>query len=184
MGKRVQFDLFGINEAAKVYDLPGKGEVDFQKTRRERDDRVIQEAIQILERRFREKHPDGDGKLTSPQRVADYLRLKYAELSYEVFSVTWLDSQHVVLQHEELFRGTLDSASVYPRELVRRAVELGAGVCLLSHNHPSGEVEPSQADRKITSRIVEVLGLIDVKVLDHLVVGSTGYTSFAERGLL
>ncbi|MGL6253336.1 MAG: JAB domain-containing protein, partial [Billgrantia desiderata] len=80
MGKRAQIDLFGINEAAKVYDHPGKGVVDWQKTRRERDDRVIQEAIQILERRFSEKHSDGAMPLTSPIRVVDYLKLKYAEL--------------------------------------------------------------------------------------------------------
>lgn len=184
MEKRAQFDLFGINEAAKVYNLPGKGGVDLQEARRQREDRVIQEAIEILERRFSEKHPEGDLKLTRPERVVDYLRLKYAELPYEVFSITWLDTQHQVLQHEEMFRGTIDSAMVYPREVVRRAIELSASACLLSHNHPSADVEPSQADRNITSTIVKTLGLIDVKVLDHLVVGSTGYTSFAERGLM
>jgi|TARA_B100000929_G_scaffold288041_1_gene275760 DNA repair protein RadC len=184
MEKRAQFDLFGINEAAKVYTLPGKGEVDLQKAHEDRENRVIQEAIEILERRFKEQRPDGDVKLTTPVRVADYLRLKYGELPYEVFSITWLDNQHAVLQHEELFRGTLDSASVYPREVVRRAIEMNAGACILSHNHPSGEVEPSQADRKITSRIVDTLGLIDVKVLDHFVVSGTSYMSFAERGII
>lgn len=120
---------------------------------------------------------------TSPNLVRDYLQLHYADLSYEVFSVMFLDTQHRLLSIEDMFRGTIDSASIYPREVVKRALELGAGAVILAHNHPSGVADPSQADQKITDRLKEALGLFEIRVLDHLIVGET-IVSFAERGLI
>ncbi|MGL5496758.1 MAG: JAB domain-containing protein, partial [Aeromonas sobria] len=103
---------------------------------------------------------------------------------HEVFGALFLDSQHRVLAFEELFRGTLDSASIYPREVVKRALILNSGAILAVHNHPSGDPEPSQSDRVFTQALKEALALVDVRLLDHLVVGAEGVVSLAERGQL
>jgi DNA repair protein RadC len=102
----------------------------------------------------------------------------------EVFAVLFLDGQHRLLKLEEMFRGTLTQTSVYPREIVRRALELNAGAVILAHNHPSGVAEPSRADETLTQTLKSALQLVDVRVLDHLVVGQGTVISFAERGLL
>ena len=96
----------------------------------------------------------------------------------------FLDNQHAVIGFEVLFQGTIDGAAIYPREIVKATLEHKAAVVILSHNHPSGTSEPSEADKRITNRIIDSLNAIDVKVLDHLIVGGTSITSFAERGLL
>ncbi len=120
----------------------------------------------------------------SPAAVKDYLRLQLASLGHEVFCVLFLDAQNRLLMFEEMFRGTLTQTSVYPREVVKRALQLGAGAVILAHNHPSGVAEPSRADEFLTQSLRSALQLVDVRVLDHLVVGREGVTSFAERGLL
>jgi len=120
----------------------------------------------------------------SPQTVKDYLALHLAQLPYEVFAVLFLDAQHRLLRLEEMFRGTLTQTSVYPREIVRRALALNAGAVILAHNHPSGVAEPSRADELLTQALKNALQLVDVRVLDHLVVGRGSVVSFAERGLL
>jgi DNA repair protein RadC len=120
----------------------------------------------------------------SPQRVKDYLRLQLGHLQHEVFAVLFLDAQNHLLKLEEMFRGTLTQTSVYPREVVKRALDLHAGAVILAHNHPSGVAEPSRADEFLTQTLASALQLIDVRVLDHLVVGQTEVVSFAERGLL
>ena len=120
----------------------------------------------------------------APQRVKDYLRLQLAHLDHEVFAVLFLDAQNRLLALEHLFRGTLTQTSVYPREVVKRALELGAGAVILAHNHPSGIAEPSKADEWLTRSLAAALQLVDVRVLDHLVVGQAEAVSFAERGLL
>jgi len=120
----------------------------------------------------------------APQRVKDYLRLQLAHLPHEVFAVLFLDHQHRLLAMEELFRGTLSQTSVYPREVVKRALALNAGAVVLAHNHPSGVAEPSRADEFLTQSLKSALALVDVRVLDHLVVGAADVVSFAERGLL
>ena len=122
--------------------------------------------------------------LTSPGAVRDYLRSQLAALPHEVFACLYLDNQHRVIAFEELFRGTLDSASVYPREVVKRALAHNAAALILTHNHPSGVSEPSQADMLLTRRLKESLAMVDIRVLDHLVVGDGDPVSFAERGLL
>lgn len=120
----------------------------------------------------------------SPSRVKDYLGLHLAGLQQEVFAVLFLDSQHRLITLEKLFFGTLNQTSVYPREVVRRALMHNAGAVVLAHNHPSGVAEPSRADEHLTQTLKSALQLVDVRVLDHLVVGQGQVVSFAERGLL
>jgi DNA repair protein RadC len=120
----------------------------------------------------------------SPQVVKDYLQLQIGALPHEVFQVLFLDAQHRLIATEELFRGTLAQTSVYPREVVKRALSHNAGAVILAHNHPSGLLEPSRADELLTQTLKSSLSLVDVRVLDHLVVGRSGVVSFAERGLI
>ena len=120
----------------------------------------------------------------SPQRVKDYLALALGALGHEVFAVLYLDAQHRLVEYRELFRGTLTQTSVYPREVVRHALELRSAAVVLAHNHPSGLAEPSRADEFLTQTLKSALALVDVRVLDHLVVGQGAVVSFAERGLL
>ncbi|MFA4968451.1 MAG: DNA repair protein RadC [Sulfuritalea sp.] len=123
--------------------------------------------------------------LASPQAVRDWLRLWLGNLQHEVFVALWLDAQNRLIASEELFRGTLTQTSVYPREVVKRALAHNAGAVILAHNHPSGLAEPSRADEVLTSSLKQALALIDVKLLDHFIVtGSTDPLSFAERGLI
>jgi DNA repair protein RadC len=122
--------------------------------------------------------------LASPSVVRDYLRVTYARLHHEVFTVLLGDCRYRLISHVELFRGTVDGASVHPREVVMEALRHNAAVVIFAHNHPSGVAEPSAADELITRRLVDALALIDVRVLDHLVVGGGDVVSFAERGLL
>jgi DNA repair protein RadC len=121
----------------------------------------------------------------SPESVRDWLRLRLGSLPHEVFVVLLLDSQNRLLHFEEMFRGTLTQTSVYPREVVKLALEWNAAAVIFAHNHPSGVAEPSRADESLTSALKQALGLVDVRVLDHFVVaGTTRPLSFAERGLL
>lgn len=120
----------------------------------------------------------------SPGAVRQYLQLHLAAKRHEVFAVIFMDVQNRLLAMEEMFRGTLTQTSVYPREVVKRALERQAAAVILAHNHPSGVAEPSRADEFLTARLKSALALIDVRVLDHLVVGHGSVASFAERGLL
>jgi DNA repair protein RadC len=122
--------------------------------------------------------------LSSPQSVRDYLRLKLQGKAHEVFVAVFLDAQNRVLEVEELFRGTLTQTSVFPREIVKRALHFNAAAVIFAHNHPSGVAEPSRADEALTQTLKHTLALVDVKVLDHFVVGGDSAMSFAERGLL
>ncbi|MCS6162429.1 RadC family protein [Shewanella baltica] len=122
--------------------------------------------------------------LTNPDLVREFLQNQLAAREHEVFAMLLLDSQHRLIQFVELFRGTLDAASVYPREVVKEVMQYNAAAVILAHNHPSGISEPSQADRRITERLSKALATVDVAVLDHFVVGHDSVTSFAERGWL
>ncbi|BBL60875.1 DNA repair protein RadC [Methylomonas sp. SURF-1] len=139
---------------------------------------VISEAIKIYNRTFSR----GEA-LTSPDDAKDCIKLKLAPYEHEVFLCLFLDNQHRVIACDELFRGTIDGASVYPREVVKAALHHNAAALIMAHNHPSGISEPSRADRAITAKLQEALALIDVRVLDHFIVGETVH-SFAEHGLL
>ncbi|MEY4563914.1 MAG: hypothetical protein RLZZ618_3191 [Pseudomonadota bacterium] len=120
----------------------------------------------------------------APSRVKDYLRLQLGGRHHEVFAVLFLDAQNRLICMEEMFRGTLTQTSVYPREVVKRSLELRAAAVVLAHNHPSGLAEPSRADEYLTQTLKTALALVDVRVLDHLVVGASEVVSFAERGLI
>ena len=143
----------------------------------------LQAARELVRRSLAEEMQHRD-VLSSPQAVRDYLRVALARLEHEVFMALFLDAQHRVIAAEELFRGTLTQTSVYPREVVKRALAHNAAAVILAHNHPSGVAEPSQADELITGRLREALALVDIRVLDHIVVGDGACVSFAERGLL
>ncbi|MFZ3203919.1 MAG: DNA repair protein RadC [Pseudomonas sp.] len=121
---------------------------------------------------------------TSPELVKEYLIAKLAGFEHEVFAALFLDTKHHLIQYVEMFRGTIDSASVYPREVVKEALRLNAAAVIFSHNHPSGQPEPSQADKILTQRLKEALALVEVRSLDHIIVAGQRTVSFAERGLL
>ncbi len=142
-------------------------------------DSLLDLALRVLAHRHRRGEP-----LTSPADTRAYLRLKLAEREFEVFSCLFTDNRHRVIAFEELFQGTIDGASVHPRVVVQRALELNSGAVILVHNHPSGVAEPSQADLRITQRLQAALQLVDIRVLDHFIVTAEDSLSFAEKGLL
>ncbi|MEX2517491.1 MAG: DNA repair protein RadC [Gammaproteobacteria bacterium] len=137
-----------------------------------------------LGRRYLAATLEREDVLTSPQQTRDFLRSRLRGYTHEVFACLFLDNRHRVISFDEMFQGTIDSASVHPREVVRRALKHNAAAVILTHNHPSGVAEPSHSDQAITRRLIEALGLIDVRVLDHIVIGDGEAVSFAERGLL
>lgn len=144
------------------------------------DSALIDRALTVLEKRLKEPI----ASMTTPSIVKDFVRLKLAELEHEVFSVLWLDSQNRLIEYQEMFRGTLTQTSVYPREIVKAGLAINAAAVILVHNHPSGVAEPSKADELLTDTLNKALALVDIKVLDHIVVGGMDTISFAERGLV
>lgn len=143
------------------------------------DDQIVAAALTVTSKAIKR-----GTVLSHPRAVREYLMVHFATLEHEVFVVIFLNSRHRVLKVEEMFRGTIDGASVHPREVVKAALLNNAAAVILAHNHPSGEAAPSQADEIITARLKEALALIDVRVLDHIVIGNPYMTSFAEQGLL
>jgi DNA repair protein RadC len=139
---------------------------------------VLEKAAEILADRYVR-----NGELNSPDIVKEFLSYKLGGYDREVFAILLMDSSHHLIEYRELFFGTIDAASVYPREVVKTVLEANSSAVIIAHNHPSGNAEPSQADQRITKRIVDALALIDVRVLDHIVVGRE-CVSFAEKGLL
>jgi len=142
-------------------------------------DQILDAARQAIDQKMQR-----GTSFTSPTLVKEYLVTKLSGFEHEVFAVLFLDTQHRLIEYSELFRGTIDSASVYPREVVKEALRLNAAAVIFSHNHPSGNPEPSRADEAITVKLKEALALVDVRTLDHIVVGGEGTVSFAERGLV
>lgn len=140
---------------------------------------AMEMARRIMDQPLREGNP-----LTSPDATRRYLQSRLITRTQEVFAVLFLDNRHRVLRYEELFQGTIDAAAVYPREVVRRALDYNAAAVIFAHNHPSGVAEPSQADILLTDRLKSALALVDVRVLDHMVVGHGEVVSLAERGCL
>jgi len=165
--------LFGA-EVAAFDAVPGIGNAKYAQ---------LQAAFELARRALRETSATGSA-LSSPGAVRDYLRLTLENRAREVFMAVLLDARHQVIGHEELFQGTLTQTSVYPREVVKCAMRHNAAAVIFAHNHPSGVSEPSQADQTLTETLRRALALVDVRVLDHFVIGRGGVTSFAERGLL
>ncbi|CAD7379410.1 RadC family protein [Xanthomonas arboricola] len=142
-------------------------------------DQILEAARQVIEQKMQR----GEA-FTSPAAVKDYLRAKLAGFEHEVFAVLFLDTQHRLIEYAEMFRGTIDSAEVHPREVVKAALRHNAAAVIISHNHPSGNPEPSGADNVLTKRLKEALALVDVRMLDHIIVAGGSTTSFAECGLI
>ncbi|WP_086930219.1 RadC family protein [Agarilytica rhodophyticola] len=144
------------------------------------DDDMINQALNILETRLYKPEQN----LSSSRDTKNYLTLKYAEKESESFNVLYLDNKHRLIALKEMFQGTINTAAVYPREIVKATLAFNASAVILSHNHPSGCAEPSGSDRELTQQLSKALKLIDVKVLDHIVVGGMDTYSFAEHGIL
>ena len=142
----------------------------------------LQAVLEMSRRYLRERIQRGDA-LADPDAVRFYLTSRLRDRHSEVFACIFLDNRHRVIQYEELFYGTIDGASVHPREVVKQALKHNAAAVIFAHNHPSGVAEPSQADERITQRLKDALAVMDVRVLDHFIIGDQ-VVSFAERGLL
>jgi len=143
----------------------------------------LQAVVEMARRALQEEMQSGDA-LNSPRAVREYLQLLLRTRQQEVFVALFLDAQHRVISSEELFQGTLTQTSVYPREVVKRALHHNAAAVIFAHNHPSGVAEPSQSDQLLTDALKQALQLVDVRVLDHFIVAGAGCLSFAEKGLL
>ncbi len=144
---------------------------------------LLRALPKLARRYFEDSLPCGE-VIRSPADTESFLKARMQHLDHELFCCLYLDNRHRVLRFDELFRGTIDGTSVYPREVVKEALGVNAAAVILAHNHPSGVAEPSQADERITKRLKSALDLVDIRLLDHLIVGSGAATSLASRGLL
>ena len=144
---------------------------------------VLRALPELARRYFEESLPCGEA-IRSPSDTVSFLKARMQHLDHELFCCLFLDNRHRVLRFDELFRGTIDGTSVYPREVVKEALGVNAAAVILAHNHPSGVAEPSQADERITKRLKSALELVDIRLLDHFIVGDGAATSLASRGLL
>lgn len=169
-GLRAMLDL----SPERMAHLPGMGAAR----------RALLLAALELGRRYLAEPLERGQPLDNPDKAGQLLTAQLRGLPFEVFACLFLDNKHRLIAFEKLFQGTIDAAAVYPREVVRRAMEHNAAAVILAHNHPSGVAEPSQSDHAITRRLVEALGLVEVRVLDHLVIGDGGWVSLASRGAL
>jgi len=144
---------------------------------------LLQAALEIG-RRYLDQKLKHQGSLTSATQAADFLTHRLRDQTREIFAIVFLDTRHRVIHYDELFFGTLNGATVHPREVVKSVLRHNAAAVIVAHNHPSGVAEPSQPDKSITSKLAASLELVDVKLLDHLIIGDGEYVSLAERGLL
>ena len=167
-------DLRGLlaADSKKFCAFPGLGTAKFAQ---------LQAVLELARRHLAEQLQRGEA-LTDPLTTRRYLTTRLRDYPHEVFGCLFLDNRHRIICFEELFRGTINGASVHPREVVRRALDHNAAAVILAHNHPSGVAEPSEADRNLTRRLQEAPGLVDVRVLDHIVIGDGESVAFAERG--
>ncbi|UZE97269.1 JAB domain-containing protein [Alkalimarinus alittae] len=148
------------------------------------DSSVTADDILKMARQLARNKLSKGSKIQSPKDTFEYLEALYRNHEHEVFGIIYLNNQNRVIASEELFRGTIDGASVYPREVVKQSLTHNAAALIIYHNHPSGEPEPSECDKKITLRLQKALLLVDIKVLDHIVVATNGCVSLAQRGVL
>ncbi|MCL2829207.1 MAG: DNA repair protein RadC [Betaproteobacteria bacterium] len=166
--------LFAASQE-EIAQVPGMGSAKYAQ---------LQAVLEMSRRALAEELAEGEF-LNSPQTVRDYLRLSMAALPHEVFTALWLDARNRLIASDELFRGTLTQTSVYPREVVKRALAHNAAAVVLAHNHPSGASDPSPSDMSLTRELKKALALVEVRLLDHFVIaGNRPPFSFAERGLL
>jgi len=174
-----------LSRFGSLTQLFGASETDLCKTKGMGQAKYVQfqAVLEMSRRALQEEFQRGDA-LDSPRAVRDYLRLSLGGREQEIFLVLFLDTRHRVIASEELFHGTLSQTSVYPREVVKRALSHNAAAVILAHNHPSGVAEPSQSDIMLTDALKQALSLVDVRVLDHLIVAVGKTLSFAEKGLI
>ncbi len=144
---------------------------------------IIRALPELAKRYYEASLPTGEA-IRSPSDTEAYLHARIRHLGHEMFCCLYLDNRHRVLRFDEMFRGTIDGTSVYPREVVKEALTINAAAVILAHNHPSGVAEPSQADERITRRLKSALELVDIRLLDHLIIGDGETTSMASRGLV
>ena len=144
------------------------------------DREIINQAKKILAGLYKTE----DLQATNPQAVIDYCQLHIAEHTHELFGVLLLNNRHRLIKSKILFRGTIDTTPIYPREVIKESIKCGAAACIFYHNHPGQEPDPSEADKTITNRLKEALALIDVRILDHIVVTTNSCYSFAKNGLI
>jgi len=163
--------------SAEIFIRDAEG--NYSLNRPARAEEIIGLAEAILRERITHSQP-----MTDPAMTRRWLVARFSERAHEVFCVLYLDNRHRMIAFEELFRGTIDGASVHPREVVKQALHYNAAALIFVHNHPSGVAEPSDADRRLTQRLKDALALVDIRTLDHFVVGGIEAVSFAERGLL
>ncbi len=167
-----------VDQSTKsYYSLTENGSYEF--TRNVTQEEIIELATCIMNGRF-----ERSDVLHNPSETKNYLVIQLSQLEQEVFGCIYLDTRHRVICFEKLFYGTIDGASVHPREVVKNAIRHNAAAVILAHNHPSGVAEPSTADQRLTQRLKDALSLVDIRLIDHIVVGGSGTASFAELGLL
>lgn len=160
---------------------PGHEEGHYKVTAEVTEDDILSMAVLVAEKRLARGNSIN---LSSPQAVRQHLKVLLQAHEHEVFGAIFLTTQHTILSFELLFRGTIDSATIHPREVVKTALACNAAAVILVHNHPSGHAQPSEADKRMTRRLVEALSLVDIRVLDHFIVGSEEVVSLAEMGLI
>ena len=174
-----------LDEFSSLRNLFNANLEEFSNTRGVGPAKYVQlQAVLEMSRRYLNESMERQSVIDSPDATRQFLKSQLRDKSYEVFAALFLDNRHQVIKFEELFRGTIDGASVYPREVVKKALDYNAAALIIAHNHPSGIAEPSQADENITRRLKEALALVDIRLLDHLIVGDIEIVSLAERGLI
>ena len=173
--------LLGARESRKVYARSLRSLFDCSEGACGHDKLLV---ARELVKRWLKEDLEQQCMLSAPSQVREYLRIMLADKEHEIFVVLYLDAQNRLIASEELFRGTLTQTSVYPREVVKRALRNNAAAAILAHNHPSGVAEPSHADEALTQALKQALALVDVKVLDHFIIAGASVVSMAERGLL
>lgn len=174
-----------LDDFSSLRNLFNAGLDDFCKTKGVGPAKYVQlQAVLEMSTRYLRETIDKQDAISSPEDTRQFLKSKLRHKPYEVFAALFLDNRHQVIKFEELFRGTIDGASVYPREVVKKALEYNAAAMIIAHNHPSGIAEPSQADERITLRLKKALDLVDIRLLDHLIIGDGDISSLAERGIL
>lgn len=183
VGKRMASNLAKV-PLSVVFELRASRQIVSEKFTPYAANPIISAAKELLTRALEEEISINPIHFGDPKAVKSYLRLALGGRQQEVFMVLFLDSQNRLIASDELFHGTLTQTSVYPREVVKRALTHNAATVMLAHNHPSGLAEPSQADRLLTTSLQQALALVDIRVLDHIVIGEQEALSFAERGWL
>ena len=174
-----------LNEFSSLRNLFNADFATFSKTRGIGPAKYVQlQAVLEMSRRYLQETLEKQSVITSPDDTRQYLSHQLRDRPHEVFAALFLDNRHQVIQFEELFKGTIDGASVYPREVVKKALQHNAAALIIAHNHPSGIAEPSQADQNITQRLEKALALVDIRLLDHLIIGDGEIVSLAECGML